>query len=72
MQLLSCRVALGQGDLNRVRELLVDRVLVVPDLREGEDSLDALWFSYCAAAGVDLPLPDHYDFRMQTSEVSRS
>ena len=72
VQLLACRTALGQGDLGRVRELLVDRVLVVPDLREGEDSLDSLWAAYCAAVGEDLPLPDHYDFRMQASEVSRS
>lgn len=72
VQLLSCRVALGQGDLDRVWELLVDQVLVVPDLREGEDSLDALWFDYCAATGADLDLPNHYDFRMHTNEVSHS
>ena len=72
VQLLTCRVALGQGDLVRVRELLVDQVLVVPDLREGEDSLDSLWAAHCAATGADLPLPDHYNFLMQASEVSRS
>lgn len=72
VQLLACRVALGQSDLARVRELLVDQVLVVPDLREGEDSLDALWVDYCVAADENLPLPDHYNFRMQASEVSPS
>lgn len=72
LRYLRCRISLARGDLDTVRALLVDQVLVVPDLREGEDSLDALWDEYCRATGQDLPLPDHYDFRMHPDEASRA
>ncbi|GAA2793499.1 hypothetical protein [Nonomuraea dietziae] len=32
-----------------------------PDLREGEDALDELWFAY---HGEERDLPADYDFRM--------
>lgn len=71
IEYLRCRVALGRGDLDTVRALLVDRQLIVPDLREGEDSLDALWADYNAATGQHLPLPAHYDFRMHPEEQAK-
>lgn len=72
VQYLRCRISLARGDLDTVRTLLVERVLVVPDLREGEDSLDALWTDYCRATGQELALPAHYDFRMHPDEASRT
>lgn len=65
---LRCRVALARGDLETVRDLLVDHLLVVPDLREGEISLDRLWHDYCTAAGEQRHLPAAYDFRMHPQE----
>lgn len=58
--LLEAQAALAAGDRARTARIL-DEGLVVPDLREGEDSLDALWF---ACHGEDADLPEAYDFRM--------
>ncbi|MGA4506379.1 DUF5107 domain-containing protein [Propionibacteriaceae bacterium G1746] len=60
---LDCAARVGTGDLAGARELL-DRPLVLPDLREGDLGLDQLWDDYQRAAGTDEPLPAHYDFRM--------
>ncbi|MGA4668922.1 DUF5107 domain-containing protein [Propionibacteriaceae bacterium Y1923] len=54
-------VALGEAD--RAQALLA-RPLVLPDLREGDLSLDQLWFDHQRLLGTDEPLPAHYDFRM--------
>lgn len=45
IRLLECRAALDGGHLSRAKRVL-DTGLVVDDLREGEDSLDALWWDY--------------------------
>lgn len=46
IQLLTARAAFGVGDLDRAGRLL-EAGIVVPDLREGEVSLSALWFDFC-------------------------
>jgi hypothetical protein len=45
IRLLEAQAALKEGDLEAVDRFFADRV-VVPDLREGEDSLSDLWFAY--------------------------
>ncbi|GAA3245230.1 DUF5107 domain-containing protein [Dactylosporangium siamense] len=79
IRLLECHAALDFGDLARAKRLLDDGI-VVDDLREGEDALDTLWWTYHekrAAAGIgpldpaarvrirrEHPLPCLYDYRM--------
>ncbi|MFF5207689.1 DUF5107 domain-containing protein [Streptosporangium sp. NPDC000396] len=60
IRLLEAQAALKAGDRDRAGRLLEGH-LTVPDLREGEDSLDELWFAY---HGADAELPAAYDFRM--------
>ncbi len=67
---LACRAALGRGDLDTVRRLLVEERMVVPDMREGDDGLAALWREYCAAAGEERDLPPAYDFRMHPNQTN--
>jgi hypothetical protein len=73
------RAALATGDLERAGEVL-EAPLEVPDVREGEIALDALWRDYrahriAADRGVEVddaireqigtePVPAAYDFRM--------
>ncbi|MCT1458291.1 DUF5107 domain-containing protein [Aestuariimicrobium sp. p3-SID1156] len=58
-----CRALVDVGELEAAEALLA-RPLVLPDLREGDRSLDELWFDYQRARGTVEPLPPHYDFRM--------
>lgn len=58
-----CVAAVGTGALERASGLLRSG-LFLPDIREGEDSLDELWQSYQDAIGGTDPLPRMYDFRM--------
>lgn len=58
-----CRAALATGDPDRAGRILAAGLEIV-DLREGEDSLDALWADYQRATGSDAALPDDLDFRM--------
>jgi len=58
------RAALGLGDVATVRRILVAEGLHIPDLREGEDSMETLWAAYQDLAGTADPLPEEYDFRM--------
>jgi hypothetical protein len=58
-----CRAALDAGDLDRAGRILAAGLEIV-DLREGEESLDALWADHQAATGSDAALPDDLDFRM--------
>ncbi|WP_344841597.1 hypothetical protein [Nonomuraea dietziae] len=60
IRLLEARAALAAGERDRTGRILRDG-LVVPDLREGEDALDELWFAY---HGEERDLPADYDFRM--------
>ena len=46
VRLLEATAALAAGDLARCGEILADPELAVADLREGEDSLDELWWEY--------------------------
>ncbi|MGW4247311.1 DUF5107 domain-containing protein [Nocardia sp. NPDC004722] len=70
VQLIEAQTALATGDLDRCG-LLLDAPLTIADLREGEDSLDDLWFTYQQArqglsrckAVLRHPLPTYYDFR---------
>ncbi len=58
------RASLATGDLDRCRGIL-DRDLMIIDLREGDGLLEDLWNEYQAAAGSSgEPLPLKYDFRM--------
>ncbi|WP_431892763.1 DUF5107 domain-containing protein [Nonomuraea sp. bgisy101] len=59
-RLLEAQAALAAGERARTGRIL-EEGLVVPDLREGEDALDDLWFAY---HGRDSELPAAYDFRM--------
>ncbi|MCU1419976.1 MAG: hypothetical protein JWR57_1145, partial [Mycetocola sp.] len=61
--LAEARAALATGDLDRCRSIL-DRDLVVLDLREGDALLSDVWAEYQAALGSSEPLPPRYDFRM--------
>ncbi|WP_327091501.1 hypothetical protein OIE66_12910 [Nonomuraea sp. NBC_01738] len=78
VRLLEARAALAAGDLDRTGTVL-DGDIEVDNLREGEDSLDAVWFAYherrladgspiteelAARARRENPLPARYDFRM--------
>ena len=55
-------MALAQtGETALVREMLEEGI-EVPDLREGEDGLHALWSSVFPGA----PVPARYDFRMSS------
>ncbi|MFI6392798.1 DUF5107 domain-containing protein [Nonomuraea sp. NPDC050540] len=60
IRLLEAQAALAAGDRARARHILAEG-LVVPDLREGENTLDELWF---ACHGETRALPPDYDFRM--------
>lgn len=46
IRLLEATAALAAGDLDRCGAILTDPDLAVADLREGEDSLDRLWWDY--------------------------
>ncbi|MCU1560108.1 MAG: hypothetical protein JWP90_1061 [Mycetocola sp.] len=61
--LAEARAALATGDFDRCRSIL-DRDLVVLDLREGDALLSDVWAEYQAALGSSEPLPPRYDFRM--------
>jgi hypothetical protein len=63
IRLYECRAALGAGEVDRAGRILAGGLEIV-DLREGEESLDALWADYQRATGSDEALPDDYDFRM--------
>jgi uncharacterized protein DUF5107 len=60
IRLLEVRAALASGEADRARDILTAG-LVVPDLREGEESLDTLWLQ--AFPGTEVPA--RYDFRMR-------
>ncbi len=64
--LLEARARLGTGDVAGARTIL-ERPLVLPDLREGDRTLDLLWGDLQGALGTSEPLPAHYDFRMVTT-----
>ncbi|WP_394216248.1 DUF5107 domain-containing protein [Brachybacterium vulturis] len=57
------RARVGLGDAAGAAVLL-ELPLVLPDLREGEASLDRLWDEFQRLTGSAEPLPAHYDFRM--------
>lgn len=68
LRMIEAQAAVAAGDLGRARALLADG-LEVPDLKEGENSLDALW----QAAHPGQPVPYRYDFRMhQEAHTLRS
>jgi hypothetical protein len=69
IRLLECRAAIAAGRLDRATRI-VDTGIVVDDLREGEDALDDLWFSYHSQRGTTpVPqLPCLYDFRTGARE----
>lgn len=69
IRLLECRAAIDAGRLDRAARI-VDTGIVVDDLREGEDALDDLWFSYHTQRGsTPVPqLPCLYDFRTGAPE----
>ena len=60
---LECAALIAVGDADAARRML-DRPLVLPDLREGDLGLHQLWEDFQALVGGDEPLPEHYDFRM--------
>ncbi|MFE0149131.1 DUF5107 domain-containing protein [Nonomuraea sp. NPDC059007] len=65
IRLLECRAALDGGDRARARRIL-DTGLVVDDLREGEDSLDALWWDYHGQPHTHASrLPCRYDYSVK-------
>jgi hypothetical protein len=63
IRLNECRAAVETGAVDRAGAIL-EAGLIVPDLREGEDSLASLWARYQDRAGTSRPLPAMYDFRM--------
>lgn len=69
IQYLECLASVRTGALERAARL-IEQPLVLPDLREGDLSLDALWTEYQRARGGHEPLPAHYDFRMVSEDVA--
>ncbi|MBO1031275.1 DUF5107 domain-containing protein [Tessaracoccus sp. SD287] len=63
VQYLEAAARVAVGDAAGAGELLA-RPLLLPDLREGDLSLDQLWFDHQRLLGTEEPLPAHYDFRM--------
>lgn len=63
VELARAQALIGVGRVDEAARI-VDRPLVVPDLREGDRCLDQLWGDYQKARGTQEPLPAHYDFRM--------
>lgn len=61
--LAEARAALATGDVDRCGSIL-DRELVILDLREGDALLEGVWNEYQEAVGSAEPLPARYDFRM--------
>jgi hypothetical protein len=49
LRFLEARAALAHGEIDRCGTILADPAFEVADLREGEDSLDVLWWDYHAA-----------------------
>ncbi|WP_433517979.1 DUF5107 domain-containing protein [Nonomuraea sp. CA-143628] len=72
IRLLECRAALDAGDVGRAGRVL-ETGLVVDDLREGEDTLDELWWDYHerlnptgrARVRAENPLPCRYDYSVK-------
>lgn len=59
LRLIEAQAAVAAGRYERARTVL-DHGLEVPDLKEGEQSLDALW----RTVRPNQPVPHVYDFRM--------
>jgi hypothetical protein len=66
LRLVEAFAAAAAGDVDRAQAILLDG-LDVPDLREGERSVDQLW----TLVFPDRPLPARYDFRMRTPDGQR-
>lgn len=64
VRLAEARAAVAAGDVARAADLLDDEQLVVPDLREGDDSLADLWAALQALTGSSQALPAAFDFGM--------
>lgn len=67
IEFLTCLALVRTGQLDRAAELL-NKPLMLPDLREGDLSLDRLWDEFQTLGGTSQPLPEYYDFRMVTAE----
>jgi hypothetical protein len=63
IRLLEAWAAVEAGAAARAQEI-IDSGLVVPDLREGERSIDQLW----RVVYPDRAVPPEYDFRMVTTD----
>jgi hypothetical protein len=66
LRLVEAFAAVAAGQVERARRVLVDG-LDVPDLREGERSVDQLW----DLVFPGRPLPARYDFRMRAASDQR-
>ena len=66
LRLVEAFAAVAAGQVDRARAVLDDG-LDVPDLREGERSVDQLW----DLVYPDRPLPARYDFRMRAADDQR-
>lgn len=67
LDFLAARAHVALGNTDEAGRYLA-APLVLPDLREGELGLEALWQAYQHALGTREPLPAHYDFGMQGSQ----
>ena len=66
LRLVEAFAAAAAGEIERAQTILLEG-LDVPDLREGERSVDQLW----SLVFPDRPLPARYDFRMRTAGDQR-
>jgi hypothetical protein len=64
VRLAVVRSAIALGDAQTATRILMHEGLRIPDLREGEDSMESLWASYQRLLGTNEPIPAVYDFRM--------
>jgi hypothetical protein len=63
VRLVEAFAAVADGQVDRVRGMLDDGI-DVPDLREGERTVDQLW----DLVFPDRPLPARYDFRLRAEQ----
>lgn len=63
IRFIQARAALAVGKVDIVKRFF-DSSCLVPDLREGEESLDALWTAYASLVGESKDVPNDIDFRM--------
>jgi tetratricopeptide (TPR) repeat protein len=70
LRFLEARAALAAGEIDRCGAILADPAFAVADLREGEDSLDLLWWDFQAARlATERGVPATPDLRVEVERT---